>query len=254
MNWVGGVTTPEAAIQLLSQGSIPTTGLVKEGRIAFVKIEHVWVDAYLDFFSSRGTKHITGDAWIPIGCSFKQYQFIEGMNIQNNVPFDTEDFVEHITNTAQINETEGWVSGIDQTFMETTLQNYQTQIETYITQTNSEATVGEVLGTQTIIPTNNPVFATSLPYPIVARGGTYKELPANLRHSFKFSLYANETDRILDNPTLSLNQSLPELAGKRLTLSFEPATDSDRQVIERINNGFWKGKLCILCMGKFADF
>jgi hypothetical protein len=232
MNWVGGVTTPEAAIQLLSQGSIPTTGLVKEGRIAFVKIEHVWVDAYLDFFSSRGTKHITGDAWIPIGCSFKQYQFIEGMNIQNNVPFDTEDFVEHITNTAQINETEGWVSGIDQTFMETTLQNYQTQIETYITQTNSEATVGEVLGTQTIIPTNNPVFATSLPYPIVARGGTYKELPANLRHSFKFSLYANETDRILDNPTLSLNQSLPELAGKRLTLSFEPATDSDRQVIE----------------------
>jgi hypothetical protein len=205
---------------------------MKEGRIAFVKIEHVWVEAYLDFFPSRGTKHITGDTWIPIDCSFKQYQFIEGMDIQNNVPFDTEGFVEHITNTAQINETEGWVSGIDQTFMETALQNYQTQIETYITQTNPAATVGEVLGTQTIIPTNNPVFATSLPYPIVARGGTYKELPANLRHSFKFSLYANETDRILDNPTLSLNQSLPELAGKRLTLSFEPATNSDRQVIE----------------------
>ena len=92
--------------------------------------------------------------------------------------------------------------------------------------------VGEVLGTKTIIPTNRPRFAAGLPYPLIAKGGTYKELPANLRHHFKFSLYSNETDRILDNPALSLTKSLPELAGKRLTLSFEPATDSDRQVIE----------------------
>jgi len=39
-------------------------------------------------------------------------------------------------------------------------------------------------------------------------------------------------DRILDEPALNLSQSLPDIAGKRLTLSFEPATDSDRQVIE----------------------
>jgi len=39
-------------------------------------------------------------------------------------------------------------------------------------------------------------------------------------------------DRILDEPALNLSQSLPEIAGKRLTLSFEPATDADRQVIE----------------------
>jgi len=40
-------------------------------------------------------------------------------------------------------------------------------------------------------------------------------------------------DRILDEPALNLSQSLPDIAGKRLTLSFEPATDSDRQVIVR---------------------
>jgi len=39
-------------------------------------------------------------------------------------------------------------------------------------------------------------------------------------------------DRILDEPALLLSQSLPAIAGKRLTLSFEPASESDRQVIE----------------------
>jgi hypothetical protein len=232
MNWVGGVTAPEAATQILGQGGIPAVGLTQGGQIAFVKMEHVWVEAWVDFFPSRGAKHITGDTWISMDASFKQYEFTEGMNIQDNVPFDAEGFVDQIVNTAQINETEGWVSGIDQTFMETQLSNYQTQMEDYITQTNPDATVGEVLGTQTIIPINRSVLATSLPYPLIARGNTFKELPSNLRHYFKFSLYKNEMDRILEEPALNLNQSLPELAGKRLTLSFEPASESDRQVIE----------------------
>ena len=232
MNWVGGVTAPAAAIQILGQGGIPTAGLAQGGQIAFVKMEHVWVEAYVDYRPSRGAKHRKGDSWIPMDASFKQYQFTEGMDIQDNVAFDAEGFAEQITNTAQINEEEGWVSGIDQNFMESTLQTYQTQIEAYITQSNPDATVGEVLGTQTIIPSNRPTLAAGLPYTLIVKGNTFKDLPSNLRHHFKFSLYASEMDRILDEPALNLSQSLPAIAGKRLTFSFEPATESDRQVIE----------------------
>jgi hypothetical protein len=232
MNWVGGVTAPAAAIQILGQGGIPTAGLAQGGKIAFVKMEHVWVEAWVDYRPSRGARHKKGDSWIPMDASFKQYQFTEGMDIQSNVPFDAENFVEQLTQNAQINETEGWVSGIDQNFMETSLQNYQTQMETYITQTNPDATVGQVLGTQTIIPSKRPTLAAGLPYSLMAKGNIFKELPSNLRHHFKFSLYKTEMDRILDEPALNLSQSLPELAGKRLTLSFEPASDGDRQVIE----------------------
>ncbi len=164
MNWVGGVTAPAAAIQILGQGGIPTAGLAQGGQIAFIKMEHVWVEVYVDYRPSRGAKHRKGDSWIPMDASFKQYQFTEGMDIQDNVPFDASGFAEQITNTAQINEEEGWVSGIDQNFMETSLQNYQTQIEAYITKTNPDATVGDVLGTQTIIPSNRPTLAAGLPY------------------------------------------------------------------------------------------
>ncbi|WP_179137068.1 transglutaminase-like domain-containing protein [Candidatus Entotheonella palauensis] len=43
MNWVGGVTVPEAALEVLGQGGIPSTALVKGGAIRAVQIEHAWV-------------------------------------------------------------------------------------------------------------------------------------------------------------------------------------------------------------------
>ncbi|MCP4695363.1 MAG: hypothetical protein GY862_00740, partial [Gammaproteobacteria bacterium] len=95
-----------------------------------------------------------------------------------------------------------------------------------------DATVGEVLGTQTIIPSNRTMLAGGLPYKVLARGNTYTELPPVARHKFQFKLYADESARIMNNPAFSFEESLPNLAGKRITLSFEPASDADRQIIE----------------------
>ncbi len=149
------------------------------------------------------------------------------------VTFDAEGFANQLTENAQINEQEGWVSGIDQNLIETTLQNYQTQIGNYIEQTKPEATVGEVMGTQSIIPNKRQRLAASLPYRVIAKGNTASELPDVFRLQFSYDLYASETDRMRGyDPVLSFQDTLPNLANKRITLSFEPATDADRQVIE----------------------
>ena len=36
------------------------------------KLEHVWVEAWVDYFPSGGARHITGDNWIVMDASFKQ--------------------------------------------------------------------------------------------------------------------------------------------------------------------------------------
>lgn len=63
-------------MQLLAQGGIPVTSIVKGGKIAFVKIEHVWVEMWVDFYPSRGAINKVGDSWVPIDASFKQYQIL----------------------------------------------------------------------------------------------------------------------------------------------------------------------------------
>ncbi|RRR98862.1 transglutaminase family protein, partial [Aquabacterium soli] len=56
MNWVGGVSKPEAAQQLLGQGGIANRGLIEGGRISKIRMEHAWVQAYVNWLPSRGAK------------------------------------------------------------------------------------------------------------------------------------------------------------------------------------------------------
>ncbi len=236
MNWVGGVTKPEAALQLLAQGGIPVIAQTQGGVIKFVKMEQVWVEAWIDFIPSRGAKHQTGDSWVPLDASFKQYQLTPGMDLPQAVPFNAQALVDHLTQTATINETEGWVSGIDQNYLQTTLQSYQTQLETYLTQTKPEATVGDVLGTQTILPANRPVLAAGLPYQMVARGNTFATLPATLRHTLTVTLFESVTAQALDNPSITVTLSLPVLRSQRLHLTYLPATEIDAQALAHYQN------------------
>jgi hypothetical protein len=56
MNWVGGVQRPEAALNLLYQGGIAARGIASGGRIGTIRMEHVWVNAYVNWSPSRGSR------------------------------------------------------------------------------------------------------------------------------------------------------------------------------------------------------
>lgn len=56
-------------------------------------------------------------------------------------------------------------------------------------------------------------------------------LPDTLRHQFRYSLYLDESNRALGNPIISFQQSVPKLAGKKVTLSFKPASPADTDLI-----------------------
>ncbi|HET7630310.1 MAG TPA: transglutaminase-like domain-containing protein, partial [Candidatus Saccharimonadales bacterium] len=226
MNWIGGVSNPQAALQLLGQGGIPNTGLTQGGVITAVRLEHVWVEAWVDFYPSRGARNLKGDAWVPLDASFKQYIYKAGMNIQQQVPFDTQAFTQHLTETATINRDEGSIRGMDPAYIQNQLATYQQQVKDFIDNQNPDATVGDVLGAKTIISLSVPTLAAGLPYSLVAVGDRWATLPDNLRWKFTFEL---EDD--YGNPVVSYTAAAPVLAGKDFSLSFKPATDADAQTI-----------------------
>ncbi len=221
-NWVGGVTDPHAALDLLGRGGVPTLGLAQGGVIKYAQIEHVWVEAQFGFAPSRGAVTTPGPTWVPLDPSFKQYTYTSGMNLQTAVPFDAVDFADHIQSTSTINTTEGWVQNVDQTYINTQLTDYQIQVTDYVNQQNADATVGDVVGTKAIIPETLPLLAASLPYAVTATASRMDTLPSTLRWAFRY-----ETD----GQTL-LSQSLPSLAGHLMALSFDPATPQDEAALE----------------------
>lgn len=231
MNWVGGVTVPAAAINLMGQGGIPVMGVRQAGQVRSIRLEHVWVEAYVDYTPSRGAVNRNPNTWVPLDASFKQYQFTQGMNIKTNVPFDANSFIAQVQQGATVNEAEGWVQNVNQTIVQQTLTDYQTQVTNYVNAQKPNATVGDVLGTQSIVQENRPILLGTLPYTRVATGAKFQAIPDNLRWKFRYNVYASDTDRADDNPFISYVQSTTNLAGKKITLSFSPATQADEDTI-----------------------
>ena len=230
MNWVGGFTDANSALTLIASGGIPVTGLTEGGVVKYVQMEHVWVEAYVGYgpYSGRPSKLDPPKTWIPLDSSFKQYTYTEGINLQAAIPFDAQSFLNQIKSTATINETESYVTNVDSSYIQTTLTDYQTQLQNYINQNMPNATVGDILGKKEIKKQELGILPATLPYKKIVTGAKYSEIPDNLRHKVTFTI----TDPYLFEISLSYTGSIPKLAGKRITLSYTPATSADQQIID----------------------
>ncbi len=231
-NWLGGFTDSMAALNLLASARIPTKGMVEGGAVKYARIEHVWAEAWIDYIPSRGARHRTGqgDTWIPLDASFKQYTYTQGIDIKTAVPFDAQAFINQIQSTATINETEGYVTNVNSLFIQQTMTDYQTQVQNYISQNYPNATVGDVLGKKEIVKQEFSYLMGTLPYRTIVKGATYASIPDTLRHKLNFNVIKDIYDSELGTP-INITKSLPELAGKKITLSYSPATAQDEAVI-----------------------
>jgi len=230
MNWVGGVNAPAAAGNLLGQGGIPNSALTRGGRVDSFRLEHVWVEAWVDFHPSRGADHRQGDTWIPMDASFKQYDYSEGMALDQEVPFDARALVDTIEQQSTINEEEGWVQGVPGGAIEESLEDYRAELEAYIGSQAPDATVGEVLGTKGIKEVIHEQLAPSLPYRLVTRQLTTAALSDSLRWKFKYQLHT-DANGYKGSELLTIEEPTVALVGKKLALSFALATEEDEDTL-----------------------
>jgi len=231
MNWVGGVTKVEAAQSLLGQGGIPNIGLSSGGKIAAIRMEHVWVEAFVDYTPSRGAINKDPNTWVPMDASFKQYEFTVGMDLKKNVPFSGQDLLAQIQIGAIVNEAEGYVQNLNLGNLQGQINSYQTQVQNFINDRKNDATVGDVFGAQNIKQDMQSILIGGLPYRLVSIGNTFQTLPDNLRWKFKTNLYPADGISTSDNALIELSQSTAKLAGKKITLSFIPATQADQDLL-----------------------
>jgi len=230
MNWVGGFSNSTSALNFIASGGIPVTGLRTGGIVDSAKIEHVWVKAYIDYIPSLGAIHKTGDTWIALDASYKQYTNTEGVDFQSAVPFDAQNLTDQIKATATINEQESYVTNVNSTVIENALNDYNSLLETYVTDNLPNATPGDILGKKEIIKKEQPILPASLPYKVIVAGVESTEVSDSLRHKVTIKLanadYSNDT-------VFTYTASLPQLAGKRVTVSYDPATDADQAIIDK---------------------
>lgn len=230
MNWAGGATRPQAVQQILGQGGIPNVAIVDGATISAIRMEHVWVEAFVDFVPSRGAVNRVPDAWVELDPSFKQYRYEAGVDITNEVPVDAAATAAAVVASAAVDPQTGSVTRFDQAAINAWVGEMPTSISSRF---GGAIEPADFTGRKRTVIEQSSVLAASLPNRVVARAGRYDALPAGLRHMLTLTLFASEIDRAMGEPSLSYSVSLPALAGKRLGITYLPATSADQAALER---------------------
>jgi len=207
MNWLGVEDPIMAGTLMLTLGR--ATGMVYSGgKVTALRTQHVWVRAFVPFLYSHGATTGPGDMWADVDPSFKGQTITKTLSATGMPTFDQT----------------GYLS----TFRtESPLDYYKAQLQTYL-DINNPGFVPDALAPESeITPERFGVLIGQPPYTIKSVVGTYSEVPDSYRQKFTLAI----TEQNSGNSLLYYTASMPAIIGKRLTISYAPATSADEEMI-----------------------
>jgi len=224
-NWVGGFAQAEEAMAFASSGGIPVTGLVAGGRVADVRMEHVWVEAAIDFLPSRGAVMFEADTWLPLDASFKQYVHAGALDFAAVAEIDSAALAQEFFASGLLNEDEGWVQGLSSDVLAQAQEQSAERLRLFINAMD-QPTIGDLIGERRTVVRDSVILPSGLPYQRVVEGARYDVLPKELQARITFALGSVQS--------LSAEFAWATLNNRKVTLSFRPATPADEETLRAL--------------------
>jgi hypothetical protein len=226
-NWAGGFSNITAAASFASSGGIPITSVVSGGQISKIRLEHIWVEAAIDFLPSRGARNRDADSWVEMDPSYKQYDYKKGLDAVAISGIDPEQLAQSFIASGTTNETEGWATGFDASILQNAQTEAQQKLEAYIQDHLTDPTVGDVIGGRQTIIQEYPMLPSSLPNRIVVTGSRYDKLPGQLQQKITWAFGKDILGDLID----PVSFPFAKVNNQKITLSFKPATEADEQAL-----------------------
>jgi hypothetical protein len=229
-NWAGGFQNINAAMEFASSGGIPLGPVTSAGRVTKVRMEHIWVEAAIDFHPSRGTRNREADSWVAMDAAFKQVDAQRGLDLVQVSGLNPQSTASGFVNSATVNETDGSVSGADLTLLPAAQSQAAAAIQQHVAQNIPDATVGDVFGSRAIVSAVVTSLPSGLTNKVIATGARYARLPASLQQQITFAFGKDISGDAINPQTFAW----APLNGRRVTLSFRPASTEDDAVLRAL--------------------
>ena len=227
-NWVGNFQDINAGMTFAASGCIPLAPVTVDGVFTKIRMEHIWVEAAIDFHPSRGAKNKAADSWVEMDASFKQYEYLQGLDVETIAEINPEQIATDFINSGTINEDESYVQGLNSDIITNLQEQVKTKLTTHIDGMDNP-TVGDVIGGRKTIIKNYPVLPRSLSNKIIVEGARYDKLPGQLQHRLTIAMSQQDID-------LGGGKSFAfaQLNNQQVTLSFKPATTEDEAALNAL--------------------
>lgn len=212
---------PEAVgqrvLQGLSAAGIPYEPVMSSGRVAAVKLVHVWVEAWLPYGDYRGAGTGAGmKQWLALDAA------IPGAAKYAATP-PTVDVLEAM-GVGPESFTEGYLA---QNGPQSPLQFYRARIEDFLAAQRPGTSYEQVQRTVQRRAEQLPFLPGTLPYEVVSVQAEFPFLPDSARQRLRVT--ASDNAGVFLDVTLPLHQ----VAGHRTVFTYRPATAEDEQVVQR---------------------
>ncbi len=207
MNLVG-TEDPLQAANLLATAGFDGLVLTARSQPIAIQMTHVWVRAHIPYIPNRGATAGTPDTWVRMDPSFKRYEYQPGIAINGKVAWNEDEYLQ----TSAIRPP---------------AEFYGDKIWNYIRTNNIDCVnLSQVTKAGRIRAANFPFVPATLTTRIDSVGGVDAVAPAEQMQSVTM----NVTD-INGAVMSSYTTSLAEIWGKKLSITFPPATPDDAATI-----------------------
>ena len=239
-NWIGGFENIYTAINYASKGDIPIAPFPAEGgQISKIQMEHIWVEVATDYFPSRGAKNRVADSWVALDGSFKTYEYSKGIDVMAISGIDINSTVNSFIASGDINATQGWATGFDNTILEGALNDAQVNIKEYIDVNYdlNKTSLYDIIGGKRVIKAETNILPNTLPFISSIVGARYAKIPSSLQQKMEFYI-AGTTQEFAINEFMNgkkiITLPMAKLNNEKVTLSFAPATSSDEAALNAL--------------------
>jgi RHS repeat-associated protein len=204
MAWTGTTRADWAADVLRSTG-IPAVRVLQGSKLVAVRVEHVWVRAYVPYSNYRGhPREASRSIWVRLDPTLKRAKVKPAVNLRGAVAFDFPGFFSTIG-------------------PQTPLERFEKQLRDHVKASGIDCkTLDDAIPARVLVPDALTVLPAELPARIGASLATFAGVPSSMRHTASVGV-----------GDWSVSLELPAVYGSALTLRYRGLTQSDQAAIDQ---------------------
>ena len=220
-----GVEDPIVAAKVLGQARIPYTLFVDgAGQPLFFLMEHVYVEAYIEYNEYRGAVQtgqtgIASKQWIPMDSTIMATNYFRTVNVLSDMEKSNSFYKIDAFYDRYLSGFYGTKKPIDA--LKDDIGNY------LASSTSTPALTYDDILIQEYRQNNNLEFIPrTLPYTVITDLGTYDQMPDNFRHKLNIKI-TTATSTLLNYTAFA-----SDLADKEKVIAYAPATQEDQDLLD----------------------
>lgn len=228
-SWMEPIAGAADAVEVLQNAGVPSGARVVNGIVEEAQVEHVWVEAWIDYEPSRGAVHRSGDTWVPIDASFKAHQVAQDIR---PVP-KTHPIGQQINAIWGQREqlAEGAFTRFDLNAASDALFAFGDEL------VDDGVTSARYLPEVQIVPEQGSHFRGSLPYSVASQSGTFSELPDRLRYRVEIEVLRGGNNQLFPigfSPVFSRTLPLARIGGQGIHVEYAPLNQTAETLLNTL--------------------